>query len=107
MDGYAGRAIGSSTYMVVFSTHMVTVATITLLMTLVILVNGAKQALFKRRIEPPVVFHWLPFVVSAISYGQEPIRFLDDCQAKVKNDPIALTPVETHTTSSTNYGEVW
>ena len=92
MDGRTDRAIGSSTLMVGFSTSTVTVATITLLMTLVILVNGAKQALFKRRNEPPVVFHWLPFVGSAISYGQEPIRFLNDCQAKVKNDPVTSTP---------------
>ena len=90
MDGRTDRAIGPSTLMVGFSTSTVTVASITLLMILVILVTGAKQALFKRRNEPPVVFHWLPFFGSAISYGQEPMRFLDDCQAKVKNDPITF-----------------
>ena len=100
MDGCAGRSIVSSTC-------MVTVATITLLVTSLILVNGAKQALFKRPNEPLVVFHWLPFVGSAISYGQEPIKFLDDCQAKVKNQTIALTMVEIHPMSSTDYSEVW
>ena len=105
MDCYAGRAIGSSPHMVGYSASMVTVATIILLMTLVIVVTGAKQAIFKRRNELPVMFHWLPSVGSAISYGQERIRFLDDCQAKVKNDPFTLTS-ETHTTSSNNYREV-
>ena len=85
MDRYAGRAIGSSPYMVGYSASMVTVATITLLMTLVIVVTGAKQAIFKRRNEPPVMFHWLPSVGSAISYGQGPIRFLEQNRFRQQN----------------------
>lgn len=99
MDGGAGQAIG-------YSTYMLTVSTVILGLTLVILVNGAKQVLFRKRNEPPVVFHWLPFVGSAISYGQEPIRFLDDCQAKVKNDRLALTTVKINTKSFTNYVDI-
>ena len=50
---------------------------------LVVLLNVLKQLLFKLKDEPPVVFHWFPFIGSAISYGQEPTKFLQQCQAKV------------------------
>ncbi|KAE9395304.1 cytochrome P450 [Gymnopus androsaceus JB14] len=32
---------------------------------------------------PPVVFHWLPFVGSAIEYGNDSMKFFVACQAKV------------------------
>lgn len=86
MDGGAGQAIGYSMYTLI-------VTNVIFWLTLVILLNGAKQVLFRKQKEPPVVFHWLPFIGSAISYGQEPIRFLNDCQAKVKNDYVASTTV--------------
>lgn len=84
MDGSAEQVIGYSTYTLI-------VTTVIFGLTLVVLVNGAKQVLFRKRNEPPVVFHWLPFVGSAISYGQEPMRFLNDCQAKVQNGHSAFT----------------
>jgi sterol 14-demethylase len=33
---------------------------------------------------PPLVFHWLPFVGSAISYGLDPLKFFLDCREKVR-----------------------
>lgn len=75
MDALLQKVLGSSLY-------VLSVTTITLLSLLVVLVNGIKQVLFKKRHEPPTVFHWLPFVGSAISYGQDPIKFLSNCQAK-------------------------
>lgn len=86
MDGFAGYGFGSSTFKLIVTT--------TLLTALVILVNGGKQALFKKRNEPPVVFHWFPFVGSAFSYGQEPNRFLNDCQAKVRMTLLLLEQTE-------------
>ena len=94
MDGLAGQGFDRPMY-------VLSVMTITLFITFVILVNGVKQAMFKKRNEPPVVFHWLPFIGSAVSYGQEPIRFLSECQAKVKSDPIAYTTVRIHSKSPT------
>jgi sterol 14alpha-demethylase len=32
---------------------------------------------------PPVVFHWLPVLGSAIEYGNDPVNFLARCRAKV------------------------
>ena len=43
------------------------------------------QYLFKRKDEPPVVPHWLPFVGSAITYGQDPYAFFFRCREKVSN----------------------
>ena len=48
-----------------------------------VLLNVIKQILFKKKDEPPVVFHWLPFIGNAITYGQDPTKFLKECQAKV------------------------
>lgn len=48
-----------------------------------IILNILKQLLFKKKDEPPIVFHWVPFVGSAIIYGQDPVKFLKNCQEKV------------------------
>lgn len=51
-----------------------------------LLFNALKQILFKRNNEPPVVFHWFPFIGNAVTYGQDPPQFLKECQAKVCED---------------------
>ncbi len=86
MDVFALQEFGLSIYALI-------VTVITFLIALIVLVNGLKQALFKKRNEPPVVFHWLPFIGSALAYGEEPIKFLSDCQAKVKT-PSRLLEVQ-------------
>ncbi|KAK3644128.1 Lanosterol 14-alpha-demethylase [Elasticomyces elasticus] len=45
------------------------------LLTLTILLNIAKQLLFRNPNEPPLVFHWLPFIGSTITYGMDPYTF--------------------------------
>ncbi|KIJ52426.1 hypothetical protein M422DRAFT_243211 [Sphaerobolus stellatus SS14] len=35
--------------------------------------------------QPPVVFHWLPYLGSAIEYGKDPINFLEKCREKYGN----------------------
>ncbi|KAJ7126748.1 lanosterol 14-alpha-demethylase [Mycena epipterygia] len=35
--------------------------------------------------DPPVVFHWLPIIGSAIWYGNDPINFFQSCQEKYGN----------------------
>lgn len=56
---------------------------ITSLFLVAVALNILKQLLFRNRYEPPVVFHWIPFVGSAIVYGQDPVKFLKNNQAKV------------------------
>lgn len=35
------------------------------------------------RTKPPLVFHWIPFLGSTISYGINPYNFFFSCQEKV------------------------
>lgn len=48
-----------------------------------ILVNILKQLLFKSPNEPPLIFHWLPFIGSTVTYGMDPPRFFKENRAKV------------------------
>lgn len=48
-----------------------------------VVVNVLRQLLFKSPHEPPVVFHWFPFVGSTISYGIDPYKFFFNARAKV------------------------
>ncbi|KAK5699256.1 Lanosterol 14-alpha-demethylase [Elasticomyces elasticus] len=45
------------------------------LLTLTIALNIAKQLLLRNPNEPPMVFHWLPFIGSTITYGMSPYDF--------------------------------
>ncbi|KAI2624307.1 eburicol 14a-demethylase [Hypoxylon sp. NC1633] len=47
-----------------------------------VLFNIIRQLLAKNTNEPPVVFHWLPFLGSTIIYGMNPPQFLKENRAK-------------------------
>ncbi|KAJ5730138.1 uncharacterized protein N7483_004646 [Penicillium malachiteum] len=47
-----------------------------------VIINVLRQLLFKSPHEPPVVFHWFPFVGSTISYGIDPYKFFHASRAK-------------------------
>ncbi len=49
------------------------------------------QISVKDRSLPPVVFHWIPFLGSALSYGTDPIQFLLRCREKVRSFPTIKT----------------
>lgn len=51
---------------------------------LAIVLNVLGQLLLKNPNEPPVVFHWVPFIGSTITYGIDPYHFFFRCQKKVK-----------------------
>jgi hypothetical protein len=53
-----------------------------------IVINVLRQLLFKKAHEPPVVFHWFPFVGSTISYGMDPYTFFNQARAKVGQSQI-------------------
>ena len=54
------------------------------ILVLFILANILQQILLKNTNEPPVVFHWLPFIGSTVTYGIDPFKFFFECQAKVR-----------------------
>ncbi|KAH0562998.1 Sterol 14-alpha demethylase, partial [Trichoglossum hirsutum] len=51
---------------------------------LVIVLNVLQQQLFRNPNEPPVVFHWVPFVGSTITYGIDPYNFFFRCREKAR-----------------------
>ncbi len=53
------------------------------LIVLTILLNVFKQLLFRNPNEPPVVFHWVPFIGNTIAYGIDPYKFFFRCREKV------------------------
>lgn len=50
-----------------------------------VIVNVISQLLFHDKTKPPVVFHWIPFLGSTITYGLDPYAFLFSCKEKVGN----------------------
>lgn len=46
-------------------------------------INLLRQALPQNRKEPPTVFHIVPLLGNAVSYGMDPPAFFARCRAKV------------------------
>ncbi|ETS85564.1 Eburicol 14-alpha-demethylase [Pestalotiopsis fici W106-1] len=44
--------------------------------------NALWQQIPREKSEPPLVFHFLPFVGNAISYGTDPVKFYESCRQK-------------------------
>lgn len=64
---------------------------------LAILINVAYQLLLRqwKKSQPPLVFHWIPFVGSTISYGMDPYTFFFDCREKVGWNAFRYNQVRT------------
>lgn len=62
--------------------------TLLALLSVSVVFNVLRQVLFKSPHEPPVVFHWFPFVGSTISYGMDPYKFFFESRAKVRYVPM-------------------
>ena len=46
-------------------------------------VHVLKQFLIHNKNEPPVIFHWLPYIGNVVSYGMDPVGFFFRCREKV------------------------
>lgn len=49
-----------------------------------VVLNVASQILFKNKNEPPMVFHWFPFIGSTVTYGMDPPTFFHSNREKVR-----------------------
>ncbi|SPN97077.1 probable cytochrome P450 51 [Cephalotrichum gorgonifer] len=49
---------------------------------LAVLLNVLGQLLPRKKSEPPLVFHWIPFIGNAVSYGMKPLDFYQQCRKK-------------------------
>lgn len=47
-----------------------------------VFLNVLRQLLFRNPNEPPLVFHYVPFIGSTISYGIDPYKFFFACRQK-------------------------
>ncbi len=74
------------------STIVVAASGCAVLVVLTIVLNVLRQSVFKNPNEPPVVFHWVPFIGNTISYGMEPYKFFFQCREKVYFSIQNLTP---------------
>lgn len=50
---------------------------------LAVVLNVLSQLLLKNPNEPPLVFHWVPFIGSTVTYGIDPYEFFFRCRQKV------------------------
>ncbi len=64
------------------STPVLAASAIASLFVLVIVGNVLRQLLFRNPKEPPLVFHWVPFIGSTITYGIDPYIFFFSCREK-------------------------
>ena len=71
------------------SAGVVLISALASLLVLTILLNVLSQLLFKNPKEPPLVFHWVPFIGSTITYGIDPYSFFFSCREKVHIKSIA------------------
>ena len=53
--------------------------------------NVLDQLLIRNPNEPPLVFHWVPFIGSTVTYGIDPYRFFFRCREKVLDRCILET----------------
>ena len=59
---------------------------------LAIIFNVLKQLLLKNPKEPPLVFHWFPFIGNTVTYGIDPYQFFFSCRQKVLWRALQLGP---------------
>lgn len=55
-----------------------------------VIFNVFGQLLVKDPNEPPLVFYWVPFIGSTITYGIDPYKFFFSCREKVLNCCVSL-----------------
>lgn len=60
---------------------------------LAILLNAFQQLLPRKKSEPALVFHWIPFIGNAVSYGMNPLLFYQQCQKKVRRVTPEVPPL--------------
>ena len=65
------------------STAVIVAAGFASFIVLAVILNVFNQLLLKNPKEPPVVFHWVPFIGSTITYGIDPYKFFFNCRQKV------------------------
>ena len=66
------------------STPILAVAGFVSFVVVAIVLNVLSQVLLKNPNEPPMVFHWVPWIGSTITYGMDPYKFFFANKEKVR-----------------------
>lgn len=66
------------------STPILAVAGFFAFIVLSVVLNVLSQVLLKKSNEPPMVFHWLPWIGSTVTYGMDPYKFFFANREKVR-----------------------
>ncbi|KZF26892.1 cytochrome P450 [Xylona heveae TC161] len=82
MGVFAGIAGPLANHLAQASTPVLVAAGASAFIVLSIVLNVLNQLLFKDPNTPPLVFHWIPFIGSTVTYGMEPIKFFQSNRAK-------------------------
>ncbi|KAJ5619874.1 hypothetical protein N7510_003858 [Penicillium lagena] len=73
MDPLAQLATGQILWIACYAAALVCIS---------VFLNVLNQIFFYRANEPPVVWHWIPFLGSTVGYGMDPYRFFFACREK-------------------------
>lgn len=81
------------------STPILAIASFVSFIVLSVVLNVLNQVLFKNPNHPPMVFHWLPWIGSTVTYGMDPYKFFFANREKVRGvrGPVARHGVLTRT----------
>jgi len=60
---------------------------------LIVIVLNVLSQLFPKKNEPPVVFHLVPFIGNAVTYGMDPYKFLKTQRQKVRSNVLPFEEV--------------
>lgn len=80
-------------------TPIVAVAGFFSFIVLAIVLNVLSQVLLKKATDPPMVFHWLPWIGSTVTYGMDPYKFFFANKEKVRGVRVPMTTSGVLTTS--------
>lgn len=72
-------------------TPILAVAGFVSVIVLAVVLNVLSQVLLKKPNEPPMVFHWFPWIGSTVTYGMDPYKFFFANKQKVRGVLVGKT----------------
>lgn len=72
-----------------------------------VIFNILSQLLFHDKNKPPVVFHWIPFLGSTITYGLDPYAFFFSCREKVSSASTSRMQANSRSMATSSPSSFW
>ncbi|KAG6900602.1 hypothetical protein C0993_007825 [Termitomyces sp. T159_Od127] len=107
LDAWNAYLADAQAYLPQSNTHLILLTLLNIPVIAVVL-NVLWQLIVPRRAtDPPVIFHWLPYVGSAIQYGNDPMSFFFSCREKASLRANRYSIILTGVPFPTQYGDVF